>query len=355
MYLPVAVLTGCYTDFNPDEYSKPVVCLNSVITAGYPISVSVDRTWRYNEPVAPADRVVKDAVISIYVNGELKDSSYVVAEGDEVYVLCESEEYGTAEASVTVPYATPIEKVEFIPHGVSVWEPEQDQYGFMVDVSFNFDIGIDISDVHPDSDYFRLICDTYCMGIPDEDIVDEDGEYEPPKRYAYLRLGELDYNSDMIFNENKEITDYVIGEIELHGLFFTDRMFSGSSYTVSLKFDRSAFDASGPNFEEDLLDCGIRFTLMSVSRSYYDRMNYLWKKNSGFMGELADLGLADSIWGYSNVSTGAGVVVARAVTTYDLNLKDFLKDAIKAKESISASQRFQTSELGRYSCPYHCH
>ncbi|MDE6633332.1 MAG: DUF4249 domain-containing protein, partial [Muribaculaceae bacterium] len=186
-----------------------------------------------------------------------------------------------------------------------------------------------ISDMRPDLEYFRLVCETYDMGIPDQDIGDEGGESESPQRYSYLSVGELDENSDMIFMEHIGISEYMIGGISNRGLFFTDRTFSGSSYTVSLKFDRAYFEASGPELDDALLDCGIRFTLMTVSRSYYDRINYLWQKNSGIIGEMADMGLADPIWGYSNVSSGAGVVAAQAITTYDLNLKDFLYDTIK--------------------------
>ena len=331
--LPAAVLTGCYTDFNPDEYSKPVLCLNSVVTAGSPVSVSVARTWRYNEPVAPADREVKDAVVSIYVNGKLQDSSCIAAEGDEIHLKCESKEYGNADASVTVPYAAPIEKVSFIPYSMRSWKIDHSEFGVELHVSFNFDIEISISDLRPESNYFRLIYDTYSLGHPDGDSDDKDAESETPSRYAYLSSGNLDYNSDMIFKEHIGIAENMFGGYEIRELFFTDRMFSGSSYTISFKFDQAQFYAYGPEFEEDLLDCGIRFTLMSVSRSYYDRMNYLWQKNSGIIEEAADLGLADPIWGYSNVSTGAGVVAAKSVTSYTVSLKDFLTAAIEEAET----------------------
>ena len=245
----------------------------------------------------------------------------------------ESEEYGNAEATVTVPYATPIEKVEFIPYGISVWK--SDQYaeltgieGFEVYVNFNFDVGVRISDVRPGTDFFRLSCETYGPEMPDGDSVDDEGDSETPKRSAYLDLGVFDENSDNVFKEHIGIIESMMGGYEGSGLFFTDNMFSGSTYTIGLKFDGSRFCASGPEFEESMFDCGIKFTLMTVSRSYYDRLNYLWQKNSGIIGDLVDIGLADPVWGYSNVSTGAGVVAAKTVTTYDLNLKDFLKDAL---------------------------
>lgn len=39
--LSVFLLTGCYEDFNPEIDTKPVLCLNSLITAGKPIEVDI--------------------------------------------------------------------------------------------------------------------------------------------------------------------------------------------------------------------------------------------------------------------------------------------------------------------------
>ncbi len=72
--------------------------------------------------------------------------------------------------------------------------------------------------------------------------------------------------------------------------------------------------------------------LASVSQSYYNRAIYVWQRDSGVLGDLGDLGFADPMWGYSNVSTGAGVVAARSYATCTLNLHDFLKESIENPE-----------------------
>lgn len=330
--LPVFILTGCYSDFNPDEYSKPVLCLNSVISAGQPIDVSVTRTWRYNEPVDRENREVKDAQISIYVNGLPKPSDYIATEGDEIRIVAESHEYGIAEASVKIPYSIPIKELEFIPYSVSCKKWNKNEYTgydeFGAYVNFDLEVRLKVEDKRAERDYLRLGINTYSFGWQVEDS-DDTGSEDSPQSYAYLTLGELDYNSDIIFKEHIGITDSVLGGYETTQLFFTDRMFSQDAYCISLKFYGAYFEASGREFEDALLDCGIKFTLLTVSESYYNRMNYLWQKNSGMLGELSDLGLADAVWGYSNVSTGAGVVVAKTAYTYDFNLRDFLKDTLE--------------------------
>ncbi|MDE5872164.1 MAG: DUF4249 domain-containing protein, partial [Muribaculaceae bacterium] len=277
---PVILFTGCYTDFNPDDYSSPVLCINSAITAGEPIEVTVSRTWRYNEPLDSAEMEVKDARISIYINGVIQESGSVASEGDEIRIVAESAEYGKAESSVKVPYSVPIDDVKFIPYGVRVWEWEHDEYDdeeeFSTYIGFDFEVRLRITDRYPGKEWFRLGGDTYALGWPDEEQdVDDDTELHP-HRHACLRLGELDYNSDMIFKEHIGIAESVMGGYETPGMFFTDHAFSGSDYTICLRFEGASFEASGEEFEAALLDCGITFKLMTVSESYYNRLNYLW-------------------------------------------------------------------------------
>ena len=42
------LLSGCYEDFVPKIDVGPVLCINSVITAGQPIDVSVSHSWMYD-------------------------------------------------------------------------------------------------------------------------------------------------------------------------------------------------------------------------------------------------------------------------------------------------------------------
>ena len=46
---------------------------------------------------------------------------------------------------------------------------------------------------------------------------------------------------------------------------------------------------------------------------------------------MADIGFADPTWGYSNVSTGAGVVAAQSTTSVTIDLTEFLKTILNKK------------------------
>lgn len=68
--------------------------------------------------------------------------------------------------------------------------------------------------------------------------------------------------------------------------------------------------------------------LTTVSKSYYNWAVYKWNVDEGITGDLSDIGLAESKWGYSNVSSGAGVVAAQASSKFTIDLKEFLKKTL---------------------------
>lgn len=82
---------------------------------------------------------------------------------------------------------------------------------------------------------------------------------------------------------------------------------------------------------ESLLECGVNLYLATVSQSSYYRAVYKWNADEGILGDLSDIGLAESKWGYSNVSTGAGVVAGQSVARHTISLKEFLRTAISGE------------------------
>ena len=114
------LLSGCYEDFVPKIDVGPVLCINSVITAGQPIDVSVSHSWMYDSESGERHHGVDDAEVSIYANGTLQGGDYIPREGDDIHIVARSEKYGTAEASVTVPLAVPVAALDFTPEILSV-------------------------------------------------------------------------------------------------------------------------------------------------------------------------------------------------------------------------------------------
>lgn len=318
------LLTGCYETFEPKIDTKPVICINSLITAGEPIEVEVTHTWAFNNEYEGNNHNVDDAVISIYVNGTLQHEDYIPKEGDDIRIVAESGKYGSAEASVTVPEAVPISAIEFTPDILSIRKNEEqpmDAY-----ISFNMKIAMKIADTHISDDFFRL--DYNCWSpAGDEGNGDEYNASHPT--YAYFSPGTLDYDAEPIFKEHISVFESVMGGEDEIMTIFSDRQFAGKEYTLNLRFKNASYSVTAPEYDSGLYDCSMVFTLATVSRSYYDRALYVWQRDTGVIGDLGDLGFAEPIWGYSNVSSGAGVVAARSFSTSTLSLKEFIHDALQ--------------------------
>lgn len=312
--LPI-LITGCYRDFDPRIDTKPVLCLNSLITAGQPIDVKVTHTWVYTDEAGREDHSVKDADVSIYVNDELKEDGYIPKEGDHIRIYACSPTYGAAEAEVRVPHAT---KVAGLGHSLLMRDKSisfSEENGLDAHLSFDISVTMDIPNDTKTDKYYML---SYNPFKPDDSSLVEffDGNF------VY---------KDPVLSEHIAEIDDMLGYAPYGDIFFTDRQFSGDIYGLRFAFEYCGFYLSGWNFDTEMLECGFHLTLHSISESYYNWLNYSWQSDSGMLGEFGEYGLSEQMWGYSNVSTGAGVVAAQAFDTVTLNLSDYLYDVLLGK------------------------
>lgn len=308
---PALILTGCYEDFTPDVDTTPVLCLNSLITAGEPIKVNVSHTWLYTDD-GDSDHSVNDAVISIYANGMRQNTDYIPQAGDRIRIVAESNVYGSAEAEVTVPRPVPVCKLEWQTNLNDIWKSSI-EFEMLAHFGFNLNVELTIDDPVADENYYRLSYNAFSKDI--ESVVS-------------FSSGSFDYDSEPIFAEHIGVFESIMGGDSYGFTFFTDRQFSGRSYTLHLHYKGCSYFVNSQEWLPELLECGLVFTLHSVSRSYYSWANYLWQNDNGPLGDISDAGLGDPLRGYSNVSTGAGVVAAQSVSTYTLDLKDFIEQVL---------------------------
>ncbi|MDE7024835.1 MAG: DUF4249 domain-containing protein [Paramuribaculum sp.] len=183
LFLIPLFLTGCYEDFSPEIDTKPILCINSLITAGESIEVSVTRTWLYTDLNASQNHQVNDAAVSIYVNGEKKGADYLPQEGDCVKIMAESAIYGKAEAEVKVPVSVPIESLAWKATGVSIYSSSDMFGGESEDIdrynmSFNINVALTIKDPASTKNYYKF---SY-QGYPEitESDPNTDGMYIDP-------------------------------------------------------------------------------------------------------------------------------------------------------------------------------
>ena len=321
IFLPLA-LTGCYTDFNHDIDCEPVLCLNAVITAGEGVETEVSRTWLYTDSRLDRDDSVDDAVVTIYANGKEAASDYIPREGDRVRIKAVSAKYGEAEAEVTVPVSARIGTPE-----VSVTQVSTDRFddaGYIIsNATFNVTISIPIEDIRDTDNYFHYEWATFNKAKdPSMPWVDNWGALD-------FSPGNMQYDSEPLFSEHIDAFESVMGADAWGFTFFTDRQFANKSYTLKVRYHSArAYICATPEDLKELEDCGYTVSVSTISESMYNFANYCWQTDSGFTGDLGDTGLGDPVYAYSNVSTGAGIVYARSITSYDVSLRDYIIKAL---------------------------
>ncbi|MDE5567484.1 MAG: DUF4249 domain-containing protein [Muribaculaceae bacterium] len=314
-------LVGCYEDFTPKIDVTPVLCVNSMITAGEPVAVEVTKSFLFTDENEPHD--VDDAVITIFANGERVGDDYIPQEGDIVRIEAVSSTYGEAWGEVRVPRAVPVKSVSFTP---TVTDSSVSENGEMIGyISFNLDVELNFRDAPDIENYYKFDYATITPRPEANVEVGEDGEIiwmEYPN--VWFSVGSLDSEREPIFGEHIGAFDEVMGGDSYGFTFFTDRQFSGKDYTLHLVFTSCRYDVYSQKWQPGLLDCEMTLILSTISDSYYNWANYRWQSEQGVVGGLGEFGLADPIWGYSNVSTGAGIIAAGSSCNYKLSLNEFL-------------------------------
>lgn len=325
--------TGCYSDFDPKLDTEPVLCLNSLIKAGEAIKVEVSHTWLYTDTEGEKDHSVKDADIRILANGQQVDTTYIVREGDRIRIEANSLTYGPAEAEVTVPYATPATDFDYDITVRSIYADYREGWGVTGSILFDINAAIDMPASPYRDHYYRLSYRPFTTPVVDDPTYADPDEWEDPDYdYPTYPIPDQSFSkgyfstSDPIFSEYVSEIEDLMGYGSLYDTaFFSDRNFEGGSRKINFGFTGCGFSLTGWDPDSGIMECGYMVTLNTISKSYFDWAMYFWNSESGLIGEFANMGLADPIWGYSNVSTGAGVVAAQSSVTVRINIKDLLQ------------------------------
>ncbi len=337
------LLTGCFTYFEPDIKSTPVVCINSLLTSGEKIKVEVTRTWRYTEgnPRDNLDISLKDAEVYLYVNDKLEEklelryhkdddiywhwgshfngvdcyyaANYIPSSGDKIRIYAADKKYGEAEAEVTIPYPIEIEEIKTnITKFDSSYNELQNTY------SADFDMILSVAFTDPASTINYYSFDMQTEGVIK--AMTEDEYYAPNSESIRLTP---DYEFEPLFSEHISPLETII--TDAYGLysFFSDRQISGKQYSLVIPTSgRYWCDLKDKTLMDQNLS--INIDLSHISTDYYKFMISFWAGTEGISGALGGVGLGDAVFEFSNVSTGAGIVAAQSKSTYRLDVRQLI-------------------------------
>ena len=361
------VLTSCFSDFEPDIESKPVLCMISNISDGDSIKVSLTHTWRWSDKTESvsencpwgsdgkldSDLLVKNAQVKLYVNDEYKETLkfskgiggsgsypddgivyrwddypwtttgyvYYIAEyipkcGDNIRLEAESDEYGSAWAEVTVPQTVEIDSVDYT---ISNFEDRNSTLSeFYI---FDMNLSMWFSDPGNETNYYMFDTSSsgYFKGEDDQGI-----EYKESVTFR-------DETDDPLFTEHVSAIDHVLAETSGYS-FFSDRQISGKSYPLHVRLEGVSYQIDNRLATPDMENSYISLILYSISPSYYRHVISVWAANDGIVGALGDVGLAEPVFAASNVSTGAGVVSASAKYEYKLYMRQLIESIEKESQ-----------------------
>ncbi len=226
-----------------------------------------------------------------------------------------------------------MEYIDFTPEITGSWFYDREEWGLSVDLRFNLPITITLPNDNTCKRYYKLIFNTFSpllglYGDPDDDEENEESYFQTSTVSLRYFVGSF-YVKDSFFTEFISAFEEIMGEVYINeNLFFSNRQFKGDTQDLHLGFDNCSLEINQWDRNPELLNCGVTFTLYSISESYYNWMNYCWQTDESILGEISDFGLAEPMWGYSNVSTGAGVVAAQSSSTITLNLHDFFINSL---------------------------
>lgn len=286
-------LSSCTTDIEPNVDMDEVLVINMLAEAGQPITASVTHSWPFD--AKPKDVAVSDAKVVLTLNGSSSTrmtfdpeskkfvSEVVPQEGDEVEVSVVSANYGNASGRSVVPKSVKIEDLTY------TYFVEKDELcttilpdgngGHIIyhpDV-YRFDFSLKFSDPSDEENYYLL-----------------DGASE---------------SFDPILNENSTALDAVFTRNN-EFIVFSDRTFQGDGYDLKFRISVWEYTPTGVS----------TIRLYSISKEYYQYLISLHKKYDGVNGTLEEIGVAEPLRIYSNVSSGAGIVGAQSV---DMRVIDF--------------------------------
>ncbi len=355
-------MTSCYTDFEPDIHDDPVLCLNAVIECDKPFSVTVSRTWRYSEgwpsygfaTGGSVDILVRDATLTLFADGKEVEEivykeydpfdpsgnsefgylfSYRPHEREELKIVAKSKTYGEASASVVIPRKIEIEKIS---NNISEVEPYSYSVGYTPDrdnieglrIGFNDSFKVTFTDTPGVTNYYRILAEAVNPAKVSSGEYLYDWLGEPEERYYFSKFFFNHLSNDMepVLSEHLDVFDKMMGASTTWFSVFSDRQIEGKTYSLSLGLEYASIETDNPKELETLYNIGIRIRLMNISESYYNWFIYDWQQSESTVGNLAQIGVGNAVYPYSNVSTGAGIVAAFSESTKVLSYSGLLKE-----------------------------
>ncbi len=327
LLLSCMVLGSCYKEIDMSKYRPdPKVVLNAIIIPDSVVKVSLSQTVFYTETESGEDYLIKDATVSLYINGgfvenlawttrEYEDyyGTYVTGEyvsqtvpetGDYVRIVADTS-IGKAQAEEYILESTAIEDVKLkVVNKGEYWKD------LVYEITFTDNPGTD--------DYYLLTIREKVY-MDDELVIDG---------FVYL-----DYSYEPLYFINESILDKVFDERYLYadgGAVFSGATIDGKTYTLRIGESFYTHTVIGgddyPEGREEEIRAERTVYLFKVSEDFFHYRYAIQNLDRGLFSSLRTAGLAEPVRIHSNIENGTGILGTAAPDVYHLDISEYAED-----------------------------
>ncbi len=339
LLLASLTVTSCINDLSVDQNAeKDVLVMN-----GYVAADSTNNTIKIflTGNQHPID--IKDAIVTINVNGELKETAKTLANtiltpegetkeptntyliktpvkvGDVVRIDAQTAD-GKYHAWVEETVPQPMEAIEKVDTSTIANPFSSDYKGYPKLTRFN----ITIKDRPNENNFYQLVIDeslTYYLYSSQQDIF---YTYPPNTLSGYTGRNDVvltDGNPTSGSEDDDAIVPYTQGVENRYGVF-DDVRFANSSYTMTV-YNNACYYVSIPNYT---IDAYIRYRSINETAFHYFKALNLYKSDN------YDDKLSGSMKFPSNVHDGTGIIVFSSETNKVIRVSNARLDEVKKQD-----------------------
>lgn len=295
--LMASLLTSCYHEVDLSDYrdddGKNLLTINSLVCPDSVVAVSATRTYFFSD-THNERTYVKGLDISLLINGqEMETLSY--DKSRNLYVSSVKTREGDAIRISTTFDAKEVSASDRMPFKSELSDLTVERRGPLAIYSnydFVFTYRLTFTD-NPDEDNYYFL------------------QWDEVDRGKDVAMGERDFTHELVF---QKLADQIHGTLPgwtpycPYGLPFSDRGINGTKHTLVLEEIVQAANGSSAWKKSQMKR---KFKLYSISRPYYDYLVSVLVNQTddkGIQGGMIDLGIADPVKVYSNITGGVGIL-----------------------------------------------
>lgn len=309
--LLASLFSSCYHEVDLSDYrdedGKNLLTINSIVCSDSLVAVAATQTYFFSDTHNERS-YVKGLDISLLVNNQVKEtlaydlsrnlyvSTTKVNEGDTVKITTS---FNNKDISATdiVPFKAELSDITVERRGPLAIYSNYD---------FVFTYRLTFTDNPNEENYYFL-------------------QWDEVARSKDVAMGERDFTHELVF---QRLADQIHGTLpgwtpyNPYGLPFSDRGINGEKHTLILEEIIQAGYGTG-NYVWKQSQMKRNFKLYSISKPYYDYLISVLvnqTNDKGIQGGMIDLGIADPVKVYSNISGGVGIMGCYTISETEIDV-----------------------------------